>query len=110
MAIYETTNRGEIEMKKGIRGLATGWGTVWKQVKAIHNHENKCKVLHPSRRASFVPRRLLDAVTTGDDKIWDYLSKTGVQSLNLTSLSTHVTGRPSVVAEKINGEAVPGKP
>ena len=36
---------------------------------------------HPSRRASFVPRRLLDMITTGNDKIWDGLSKTGVQTI-----------------------------
>ena len=40
-----------------------------------------CQILNPPRRASCVPRRLRDMVTTGDDKIRDDLSKTGVQTL-----------------------------
>ena len=41
MTIYETTKQGEIEIKKRMRGLVTGWGAVWKQVKAIHKHGNR---------------------------------------------------------------------
>ena len=51
-------------------GLAWNQPAVW---------DVKLPALHPSRRASLVPRRLLDMVTTGDYKIWDDLSKAGVQ-------------------------------
>ena len=40
-----------------------------------------CETLHASRHVSFVPRRLLDMVTTRDDKIWNDFSKPGVQTL-----------------------------
>ena len=39
-----------------------------------------CETLHLSQHVSFVPRRLLDMITTRDDKIWDDIAKTGVQT------------------------------
>ena len=39
----QTTKQGEIEIKKRMRSLATGWGRVWIQVKATDNHGKKAK-------------------------------------------------------------------